>query len=376
VRFALDEDQEQLRDVLRGFLEEHASSEHTRKAIDTPKGYDPALWQRLARELDLVGINLPEQYGGSGSGFVELTVVARELGRVTAPGPFLPTVALAGQALMCSGDERAQQAWLPKIAAGDCVATLAVCEAGRSEPATLAGTPATRASAGDGGWTVSGTKEFVCLGAEADLLLVLADTDSGPGLFAVAGDAAGVHRESPTPFDLTRRLATVTLDGAAGEPVGQPGSGVDVTRAALDRAAIALANEQVGGAQRCLETATEYAKTRVQFNRPIGSFQAIKHMLADLLVEVESAAAAADWAAWTVDHQPEEVPHAAALAKAFAADTYLLASRVNIQVHGGIGFTWEHDAHLHFRRATSGKQLLGSPEEHREFLAGQLIDAG
>jgi alkylation response protein AidB-like acyl-CoA dehydrogenase len=155
--------------------------------------------------------------------------------------------------------------------------------------------------------------------------------------------------------------------------VGQVGAGAEVVGTALDRAAIALAAEQVGGAERCLDTATEYAKTRQQFNRPIGSFQAIKHLLADLLVEVESASAAADYAAWVVDGKPDEVPHAASLAKAFASDTYLLAAKTSIQVHGGIGFTWEHDAHLHFRRASSGRQLLGSPEEHRERLAVQLI---
>jgi alkylation response protein AidB-like acyl-CoA dehydrogenase len=190
----------------------------------------------------------------------------------------------------------------------------------------------------------------------------------------VAGDAGGVFRESPVPFDLTRRLATITFDNAAAELVAEPGSGVDITRQTLDLAAIALAGEQVGGAQRCLQTATEYAKDRVQFGRAIGSFQAIKHMLADVLVDVESAVAAADYAAWIVDNEPDQIPHVASLAKAFASDTYLLAAKTNIQVHGGIGFTWEHDAHLQFRRATAGKQFLGSPEEHRERLAVHLLD--
>ncbi len=360
MKFALDDDQRQLQSVLRGFLDEHSASEQVRKVIDTPRGYDADLWRRLGTELDVLGINLPEAHGGSGSSFVELAVVARELGRAVAPVPFLGSVVLAGQALVHSGDAAAQAEWLPKIATGELLATLA-------DPALTDGLTAT-------GDTLSGTARHVLHGAEAELLLVLADTPDGPTLFAVAGDAAGVHRESQTPFDLTRRLADLSFTDSPARPVGELGAGAATAAAALDRAAIALAAEQVGGAERCLDTAVEYAKTRQQFNRPIGSFQAIKHLLADLLVEVESASAAADYAAWVVDGEPGEVPHAASLAKAFASDTYLLAAKTNIQVHGGIGFTWEHDAHLHFRRATSGKQLLGSPEVHRERLAVHLID--
>jgi alkylation response protein AidB-like acyl-CoA dehydrogenase len=379
VRFALDSDQEQLREVVRDFLASTSSSEQVRKAIETSPGYDTALWQRLGKELDLLGVNLPERFGGSGSSFVELAVVLRELGRVVEPGPFFSTIVLAAGALVASGDERAQESWLPRLASGECTAAFAVAEPGTgTELATLAGTltnALTTAARLDGGdWSLSGTKQLVCHGASADLLVVLASTEDGPALFTVAGDTAGVSRASPVPFDLTRRLATVAFENAPAELVGEPGTGVDITRRTLDRAAVALACEQVGGAQRCLETATDYAKDRVQFGRPIGSFQAIKHMLADVLVEVESAAAAADYAAWVIDNEPDEIPYVASLAKAFASDTYLLAAKTNIQVHGGIGFTWEHDAHLQFRRATAGKQFLGSPEEHRERLAAHLLD--
>jgi alkylation response protein AidB-like acyl-CoA dehydrogenase len=375
VRFALDSDQEQLREVVADFLESTSSSEHIRKAIDTSPGYDTAVWQRLGQELDLLGINLPERFGGSGSSFVELAVVLRELGRVVEPGPFFSTIVLAAGALVASDDEKAQEAWLPRLASGECTAALAIAEPGTgTELATLAATLNTAAREDGGRWSLTGTKQLVCHGASADLLVVLASTGDGPALFTVDCDGEGVLRESPVPFDLTRRLATVTFENAAAELVAEPGRGLDIAGRTLDRAAIALAGEQVGGAERCLQTATEYAKDRVQFGRPIGSFQAIKHMLADVLVEVESAAAAADYATWVVDNEPEQIPHVASMAKAFASDTYLLAAKTNIQVHGGIGFTWEHDAHLQFRRATAGKQFLGSPEEHRERLAAHLLD--
>ena len=375
MRFALDSDQEQLRDVVRDFLESNSSSEHVRKAIETSPGYDTALWQRLGQELDLLGVNLPERFGGSGSSFVELAVVLREMGRVVEPGPFLSTIVLAAGALVSSGDEKAQEAWLPRLASGERTAALAIAEPGSgTELATLAGTLKTTARLDGGKWSLNGTKQLVCHGASADLLVVLASTGDGPALFTVEADGAGVFRESPVPFDLTRRLATITFTDAAAELVAEPGNGVDLTRQTLDRAAIALTSEQVGGAQRCLQTATDYAKDRVQFGRAIGSFQAIKHMLADVLLEVESAVAASDYATWIVDNEPDQIPHVASLAKAFASDTYLLAAKTNIQVHGGIGFTWEHDAHLQFRRATAGKQFLGSPEEHRERLAAHLLD--
>jgi alkylation response protein AidB-like acyl-CoA dehydrogenase len=377
VRFALDSDQEQLREVVRDFLESNSSSDHVRKAIETSPGYDTAVWQRLGQELDLLGVNLPERFGGSGSSFVELGVVLRELGRVVEPGPFFSSIVLGAGALVSSGDETAQEAWLPRLASGECTAALAITEPGSgTELATLDAPLTTTAKADGGNWSLTGTKQLVAHGASADLLVVLASTGDGPALFTVEGDAAGVTRESPVPFDLTRRLATITFSDAAAELVGELGRGVDVTRQTLDLAAIALACEQVGGAERCLETATEYAKDRVQFGRAIGSFQAIKHMLADVLLEVESAIAAAEYAAWIVDNEPDQIPQVASLAKAFASDTYLLAAKTNIQVHGGIGFTWEHDAHLQFRRATAGKQFLGSPEEHRERLAAHLLDDG
>ncbi len=380
MRFALDPEQIALRDTVRALLDRHCTGEHVRKAVELPEGHDLELWRRMARELGLQGIALPEDHGGSGAGFVELAVVLTELGRAAAPGPFFSTVALAAPALLRSGDERACTTWLPGIADGDTTATLAVFEARTGwslDPVTadpVTADPATAARAGSDGWRLTGGKDFVSDGADVDLLLVLAGTDDGPALFAVPADAPGLHRTGHETFDLTRRLASVTFQDTPAQLVGAAGGGLDIVRDTLDRAAIAQACEQVGGAARCLDTATEYAKNRVQFNRPIGSFQAVKHILADVLVDNESAGSAADYAAWAVDHAPDEVPRLAALCKAFASDAYLAAAKASIQVHGGIGFTWEHDAHLHLRRATSSAQFLGSPDMHRERLASHIFD--
>ncbi|MFI6620759.1 acyl-CoA dehydrogenase family protein [Streptomyces sp. NPDC050528] len=356
------EEQQQLRTTLRRFLAEKAPSAAVRRAMDSDEGHDPRLWRQMADQLGLHGLALPEAYGGFGGGPVELGIVLEELGRVLLPSPYFATVALAGQALAASNDEAAKARWLPAIADGSTTATLALAEASGSwRPEDI------ETSAGNG--TVSGTKMFVVDGHTADLILVVARTDTGPALFAVDGDAPGVTRTRLETLDPTRRLARVDLDGAPARRIGSDDDASVHLRTVLDLVAVALAAEQVGGAQACLDAAVEYAKVRVQFGRPIGSFQAIKHKCADLLVQVEGARSAAYHATTVAAEGSSELPVSAALAAACCADAFTHAAKENIQIHGGIGYTWEHDAHLYLKRAKSSEQLFGGPAMHRARLA-------
>ncbi|MER5754557.1 acyl-CoA dehydrogenase family protein [Streptomyces sp. NPDC002088] len=374
---------DELRSALRRLLADKSPSAAVRRWMESGEGYDPALWRQLAGQLGLMGIAVPEEYGGSGGGAVELGVVLEELGRALLPSPYFATVALAGQALTASGDAAAKARWLPGIASGELTATVAVAEGSGSWRIEDVATTATRV---DGeSWTVSGTKVFVVDGDTAGLLLVVADTDAGPGLFAVESGVPGVARTPLDTLDPTRRQARIDLDEAPAVHVGPDGDATAYLRTALDLAAVALASEQVGGAQACLDAAVEYAKTRVQFERPIGSFQAVKHACADMLLAVEAARSAAHHAASVAAgesarepasspaeepaEEPAELPAAAALAAAYCAGTYTHAAKQNIQIHGGIGYTWEHDAHLHLRRAKTSEQLLGAPAAHRARLA-------
>lgn len=356
------EEQEQLRATLRRFLADKAPSAAVRRAMDSAEGYDRRLWRQMADQLGLHAVALPEAYGGSGGGPVELGIVLEELGRVLLPSPYFATVALAGQALATSNDEASKARWLPRIADGSMTATLALTE--------MSGSPhlddvETTAAHG----TVSGTKMFVVDGHTADLILVVARTGPGIGLFAVDADAPGVGRTRLETLDPTRRLARVDLDAAPAYRVGPEGDASARLRTVLDLAAVALAAEQAGGAQACLDAAVAYAKVRVQFGRPIGSFQAVKHMCADLLVQVEGARSAAYHATTVAAEGSSGLPVSAALAAACCADAFTHAAKQNIQIHGGIGFTWEHDAHLYLKRAKSSEQLFGGPATHRARLA-------
>ncbi|MFF7474197.1 acyl-CoA dehydrogenase family protein [Streptomyces sp. NPDC008092] len=368
---------EELRATLRRFLADKAPSEAVRRSMESADGHDPVLWRRMADELGLPGVPLPEEYGGFGGGPVELGLVLEELGRALLPSPYFATVALAGQALAVSGDETAKARWLPGIADGSLTGTLALAEESGSwhvEDVRAEAVP-------DGGGTgdrVSGTKMFVVDGHSADLLLIVARAATGPRLFAVEGTAPGVTRTRLDTLDPTRRLARIDLDGAPAQPVGP--TAADATaylRRVTDLAMVALAAEQAGGAQACLEAAVAYAKIRVQFGRPIGSFQAVKHKCADALVKVEAARSAVYHALSAAADLPQPgessespVSAAAAVAAVCCSDAYTHAAKENIQIHGGIGYTWEHDAHLHLKRAKSSEQLLGSPATHRRRLAG------
>ncbi|MET7473827.1 acyl-CoA dehydrogenase family protein [Streptomyces sp. NPDC005648] len=359
------EEHEQLRSTLRRFLTDKAPSEAVRRSMESEQGHDRRLWQQMAGQLGLHGLALPQEYGGFGGGPVELGIVLEELGRALLPSPYFATVALAGQALAVSGDEAARARWLPGIADGSLTGTLALAEESGSWQLADVRSRAVRDRAG---WRVSGSKMFVVDGHSADLLLVVAQTDLGPALFAVDGTAAGVTRARLDTLDPTRRLARVDLDAAPAEPVG-PQDATAYLRRVLDLAVVALAAEQVGGAQACLDAAVAYAKARVQFGRPIGSFQAVKHKCADMLLKVEAARSAAHHALSVAAAATAEPAVAAAIAGAYCADAYTHAAKENIQIHGGIGYTWEHDAHLHLKRAKSSEQLFGSPTAHRRRLA-------
>jgi alkylation response protein AidB-like acyl-CoA dehydrogenase len=368
VALTFTEEQEELRTTLRRFLSDKAPSAEVRRWMDSEPGHDPVLWRQMADQLGLHGLALPEEYGGFGGGPVELGIVLEELGRVLLPSPYFATVALAGQALTACGDDTAKARWLPGIADGSLTATLALAEEGGSWGPEDVATRAT-VTRDDDGWALSGTKMFVVDGDSAGLLLVVARADTGPALFAVDGDAPGVTRTRLEALDPTRRLARIDLDGATAARVGPDGDAAACLRMVLDLVAVALAAEQVGGAQACLDASVEYAKARVQFGRPIGSFQAVKHKCADTLVRVEAARSAVYHALFVAAEGSSELPASAALAGAYCADAFTHAAKENIQIHGGIGYTWEHDAHLYLKRAKSSQHLYGSPASHRARLA-------
>ena len=367
------EELDELREAVRDFLAAKSDESAVRAAIDT--GYDPAVWDQMARQLRLPGLALPGEYGGDGFGLTELGVVLEEMGAALACSPFFATVVLAAQALLASADQAACARYLPGIAAGRITATLAAAEGNASWDPALVSARAERTPAGSapegwgpGGWVLSGKKSFVIDGAIADLVLVVARSIAGPALFAVDRGAPGLRAEPMTTLDPTRPMAALTFDQVPAVLIGAEGRGGRLMSRVLDLASVALAAEQAGGARRCLEMSAEYAKTRYQFGRPIGSFQAVKHKCADMLVRVELAEATAREAARLADEDAAEFPVAAATAHICCSTGYMFAAAENIQVHGGIGFTWEHPAHLYFRRAKSSELLFGGPAVYHERL--------
>ncbi|MEU8200474.1 acyl-CoA dehydrogenase family protein [Streptosporangium sp. NPDC049046] len=358
----LAEEHEEFRDSVRSFVEQVSPESQVRRLMDTEPGYDPRVWRQMAEQLGLQGIAIPERFGGSGASFLELGVVLEETGRALLGGPFFATVVLAANALLLSGDERAQQDFLPGIAAGDTIASVAITE---SSGSWSPGDIALRASHEDDVWRLSGTKSFVLDGHTADLLLVFARSDAGLSLFAVFGEASRLTRTQLPTMDRTRRQAVLEFDRTPARLIGEEGGAGPVLERLLDLAAVGLAAEQVGGAQRCLEMSVEYAKVRTQFGRLIGSFQAIKHRCADMLTAVESARSAAHYAMYAAGEDLPELPVVAALAKSYCSEAYTMVAGENIHVHGGIGFTWEHPAHLYFKRAASSALLFGDPDHHR-----------
>jgi alkylation response protein AidB-like acyl-CoA dehydrogenase len=369
MNFGFSEEQDELRKMVRRFLEEKSPESEVRRLMATTEGYDPAVWAQMANELALQGLGIPEEFGGQGFGPVELYVVFEEMGAALFCSPYFSTVALAANAILLVGSEKDHAEYLPGISSGETIATVALTDdAGLWD---LSATSTTAKKSGDG-FALDGIRSYVTDGSTATLLLVPAVTDQGLSLFAVKGDASGVTRESLATMDQTRKQSRIEFDGAPATLVGEEAGALAGLEATTQIAAAALAAEQVGGAQRVLDSSVEYAKNRVQFGRPIGSFQAIKHKCADMLLDVESAKSAAYYAAWAAQERNEELPIAASLAKSFCSEAYFHCAAENIQIHGGIGFTWEHPAHLYFKRAKSSELFLGDPAYHRELLAQQL----
>jgi alkylation response protein AidB-like acyl-CoA dehydrogenase len=365
VNFDFSADQKALRDQARKFLAEHASSTRVRRILEGAAPYDAELWRGMG-EMGWMGTAIPEAHGGAGFGHLELCVIAEELGRSLAPTPFASTIYLAAEALLLAGSEAQKKRWLPRIAQGEAIGCFALAEGPQvATPANLA----TRAE----GARLTGTKVPVADGDVADFAVVLAAQGAGrAGLFLVDLKGPGVMRASLATVDPTRSHARLVLDGAPGEPLGAPGQGWPLTERLLDRAAVLVAFEQLGGAQAALEMAREYALGRFAFGRQIASFQAIKHKLADMYVGVELARSNAYYGAWALTKDAPELPVAAAAARVAASEAYYQAAKENIQIHGGMGFTWEFDCHLHYRRAKLTGLMLGSARRWKDLLVSRL----
>jgi alkylation response protein AidB-like acyl-CoA dehydrogenase len=345
--FAFTGEQAMIAETVQAFFAENATSERTRRAM-ADEGFDRALWQAFCGELGLAGVALPEEFGGAGLGMVELAIVAEAAGAQVAAIPLLG-LAMASQAIRAGGDETQKATWLPRIASGESIV-------GFAEDGNIA--------VNDG--RLSGTLRFVPHGGAADLVVVSGADDA----WLVETSDAGVAVRTPTTMDQTRPLAEITLDNAAGEALRDAGAARAAARAA---GWLCLAAEALGGAQAALDRTAAYAKERVQFGRPIGSFQAYKHRLADMMIEIEQARSAVYWAACAIDERAADRELALHAAKAFCADTFFKCAADMIQLHGGIGFTWEHDAHLFFKRARSIQTLLEKGDWHREQVARQVL---
>ena len=367
MNFDFSDEQKQLRDEARKFLGEKCPPKAVRAVLDGKAPYDRELWQGLA-EMGFLGVAIPESYGGAGAGHLELCVIAEEMGRALAPVPFSSTVYLAAEALLIAGSEAQKQKWLPRIAKGEAIGTLALFE-GKGNPSPQAIRLAASGNA------LTGVKVPVADGAIADFAIVAARTastgrDSDISLYLVEFKGNGVEAKALSNIDPTRGQAEITFDNAKGEPLGISGEGWSILTQVLDRAAVLMAFEQVGGADRALEMGRDYALDRIAFGRPIGSFQAVKHMLADMYVSATLARSNSYYGAWALSTNSSELPEAAASARISATQAFQHCAKNNIQVHGGMGFTWEFDCHMYYRRANALALGLGS----LSYWEDQLID--
>jgi acyl-CoA dehydrogenase len=365
MRLILSDEQKELAGSVRGFLAGTSPMARVRVIAESGTPYDRVVWERMAGELGLTGLAVPEAYGGSGFGQAELAVVMEELGAALTPSPFFASAVLAAGALLRLGDEDAAKELLPGIASGQVIATLALPD----------DTTVRAAASGDGTWALHGVAARVLHAMDADLILVAAALDGAApgelGVFQVAPDAPGLTRTPLTTLDLTTPQARLDLAGTPARLVGPANAGEALAHT-LDLASVALAAEQLGGLRRCLDAIVEYAKLRVQFGRYIGSFQGVKHRLADMHCTLEQAESIVRYAAWTADEAPRELAVAAALAQSYLGPAYFQVAKDHLLLHGGIGFTWEHDAHLYYKRAKSAELLLGPPRLHRRLLADRL----
>jgi alkylation response protein AidB-like acyl-CoA dehydrogenase len=370
MRFAFTDEQEEFRSILRRFLEDKSPATEVRRLMETDDGCNRDVWRQLSGELGLTAVHIPESYGGQGFGIVELGITLEEMGRVLLCAPYFASTVMAATAILNAGGEDQRRALLPPPPPPETVATLAVAE--DSGQWNAAGMSAT-ATPANGAWTLDGTKSFVLDGHTADLIVVAARAPGSTGaeglsLFIVAADAKGLTRTPLTTLDPTRKLARLEFKGVPAALLGEAGAAAGPIARTLDIAAIALANEMVGGAEKLRESAMEFAGMRMQFGRPIASFQSMKHKAADMLVDVELAKTAAYYAAEAADENDPELPALASLAKARASEAYMQMAIHTVQIHGGIGFTWDNDTHLWFKRAKSSEVFLGDPAYHRELM--------
>jgi len=377
MNFAFSEEQQMLRATARRFLDDKVPSEVVRRLMETDTGFDPKLWADIA-EQGWQAMAIPEAYGGAGFTFMEQAILMEEMGRSLFPAPFLSSIVLGADLILTAGSEGQKLELLPGVASGERRVALAQVE----ESGTWDSSGISMVAKRDGdAFVLDGIKSFVLDGHTADTLLVVVRTtegssgDEGISLLVVDATAPGVSRRRLETMDMTRKQAEIVFSGVRvpeSALLGAEGTGWAALQDTLTRAVVALSFEQVGGAQTCLDMSVEYAKVRVQFGRPIGSFQAIKHKCADMLVDVEAAKSAAYYAGWAVTEDDPEVAIVAPLAKSYCSEAYFHCAAENIQIHGGIGFTWEHDAHLYFKRAKTDELLFGTPAQHRAVLADRL----
>ena len=368
MRFSFSAEQDEFRTSLRRALEARSPTKEVRRLMATDAGFERDGWKKLNQEMGLTAVHIPEAYGGSGFGYGELGIVLEEMGRNLLCAPFFSTAVLATTAILNAGTEDQKKALLPGIASGDTTATLAFSEdSGLNDAASIAMT----ATPSGGTWRLEGSKSFVLDGHTADLIVVLAGQpgsrgEDGLSFFTVAADASGLERRLLKTMDETRKLARLTFNGIEARLLGAAGGAAAAFAKTMQQTIVCLANEMVGGADRLREDALAYTKMRMQFGRAIASFQTTKHKAADMLVDVEMAKSAAYYAAAALDEGDEEMPALASLAKACASEAYLQTAIHAVQMHGGIGFTWDNDTHLWFKRAKSSEILFGDANLHRE----------
>ncbi len=376
MNFAFSEEQDMLRATARRFLDDKVPSTVVRRLMETEMGFDSGLWADIAAQ-GWQAMAIPEEFGGAGFGLLEQGILMEEMGRTLFPSPFFSSVVLGADLIAHLGTDEQKKDLLSGIAAGERRVAVAQLE----DPARWDASGIGMVARADGGDLVlSGTKSFVIDGHTADTLLVAVRAEGSTGtdgvsVVVVGADAPGIGRRRVETMDMTRKQAEISFEDvrvSAAAVLGARGAGWEALQGMTTRAIVALAFEQVGGAQKCLDMAVEYAKVRVQFGRPIGSFQSIKHRCADMLVQVESARSVAYYAGWAVASDDPEAAIVAPMAKSLCSEAYFRCAAENIQIHGGIGFTWEHDAHLYFKRAKTDELLLGTPAQHRAKLAGLL----
>ena len=368
MKFSFSPEQHEFRSNLRRFLADRSSTKEVRRLMDTDAGWEREAWQKLNAELGLTAVRIPEEYGGHGFGFGEHCIVLEEMGRALLCAPYFATTVLGAGAILNAGTRAEKSELLPGIAEGDTIATLAATEDNGGWDAASTNLTATQA---DGGYKLNGHKSYVLDGHTADIVIVLGRApgstgETGLSFFVVQGDAPGLTRRVLKTMDPTRKMARLTFDNVDARLLGEQGAAAEPFAKTMREAAVCLANEMAGGAERLREDALAYAKLRVQFGRQIASFQSMKHKHADMLLDIEMTKSAAYYAAAALDDGDADVAATASLAKASACETYMQTAIHAIQIHGGIGFTWDNDTHLWFKRAKSSEILFGDAHHHRE----------